>query len=70
MATYREIQDWVRQQYGFMPKTCWIAHCKELYGLPVRRAANREGEERKVPCPPEKRPAIRAAFEHFRMLGA
>ena len=27
---YRQIQDWVKAEYGFTPKTCWIAHCKEL----------------------------------------
>ena len=34
-ATYQEIRKWVLQNYGFEPKTCWIAHCKELNGLPL-----------------------------------
>jgi hypothetical protein len=68
MATYRQIQDWVRASHGFMPKPCWIAHCKELEGLPVKVSHRRHSAGfRQVPCPPEKRNAIRAAFEHFGM---
>lgn len=67
-ATYKEIQKWVKQQFGFTPQTCWIAHCKEIYGLPLRGASNRQGEERVKPCPLEKQPAIRKAFQHFGML--
>ena len=67
MATYGQVQAWVKLQYGFTPKDCWIAHCKELNGLPVRRSHRRTGE-RKVKCPPEKRPAIEAAFRSFGML--
>lgn len=67
-ATYREIQDWVKSHYGFVPKTCWIARCRELNGLPTRRAHNRQGAKRIVPCPPDKRPAIEAAFRAFGMI--
>jgi len=67
-ATYLEIQLWVQQQFGFTPETCWIAHCKELYGLPIETAPNRRGAGRVKPCPPEKRVAIKKAFEHFGML--
>ncbi|MGA9058857.1 MAG: hypothetical protein WB763_20375 [Terriglobia bacterium] len=67
-ATYQEIQKWVQLEFGFKPKTCWIAHCKEIYGLPLGAAPNRQGEERVEPCPPEKRPAIKKAFQHFGML--
>ena len=65
MATYKQIQQWVREQYGWTPKTCWIAHCKELAGLPVKRAPNRQEDSRAVPCPADKQPAIFAAFRHF-----
>jgi hypothetical protein len=67
-ATYQEIQKWVQQEFGFKPKTCWIAHCKEIYGLPLSAAPNRLGEERVELCPPDKRPAIKKAFQHFGML--
>lgn len=68
MATYSQIQDYVRKQYGYIPQSCWIAHVKELVGLPVRRAHNRQGTVRVKPCPLEKRDHIRKAFEHFGML--
>lgn len=68
MATYKQIQEYVRRQHGFTPETCWIAHVKELNGLPVRRASNRRGKQRVKPCPLDKQAPIRAAFEHFGML--
>ncbi len=68
LATYSEIQDWVKQNDGWKPKTCWIAHCKELKGLPVKKAANRKGNKLLVPCPENKRIAIEAAFRHFGMI--
>ena len=68
MARYREIQDWVRREYGWKPETCWIAHCKELCGLPVRPAPNRAATGREKPCPENKQPAIFAAFQHFKMI--
>lgn len=70
MATYKQIQTWVKQQYGFVPKTCWIADVKDQAGLPMRPAANRQSAERVYPCPPEKVEPIRAALEHFGMVGA
>ena len=68
MATYKEIQQRVRSQAGFQPKTCWIAHVKSDFGLPVRDAWNRASSERQVPCPADKRPAIIAALRHFDMI--
>ena|ERR1039458_7053192 len=68
-ATYPEIQKWVREQYRFTPKTCWLAHCKELLGLPVRVAWNRRSTQRLVPCPPEKQAAIKKAFQCLSGVG-
>ena len=68
MATYDQIRDSVRRHSGFDPKTCWIAHVKQLNGLPVRRAWNRRTSSREVPCPPEKRPAIEAALRRLGMV--
>jgi hypothetical protein len=65
MATYKQIQDWIKQQYGFVPKTCWIAHVKHMSGLPMRKAPNRQGAEQVEPCSPEKVESIRAALRHF-----
>ncbi len=54
MATYKEIQSEVKAQYGFVPKSCRIADVKERMGLQPRKAANRLGAERMVPCPPNR----------------
>ncbi len=64
---YKQIYHWIRLNYGWVPKPCWITHCKELAGIQVGRAWNRQGDERKHPCPPEKREFIFAAFKHFGM---
>lgn len=69
MASYREIQAYIMQQYGFVAQTCWIAHMKEVCGLPVHSAPNRADQRQRVkPCPDEKQDAIREAFLHFHML--
>ena len=67
MATYEQIQDEVKRTTGRQPKTCWIAHAKELCGIPVKKSHRRRGE-RKYPCPDEMLPPIRDAFKHFRMM--
>jgi len=68
MGTYKQIQDWVKQKYGFVPKTCWIAHVKHISGISIRQAYNRQGEERVYPCPSEKIEPIRSAMKHFGMI--
>jgi|LSQX01.2.fsa_nt_gb hypothetical protein len=71
MATYKEIQAYVKDNYGFTVKTCWIAHMKEICGLPVKMANNRTSPDQRVhPCPYNKQEAILAAFENFDMLEA
>jgi len=66
MATYKQIQAYVKGKYGFIPKTCWIAHVKEICGLPLRKAWNRVGK-RDNPCPPDKIELIIDAFRYFNM---
>jgi hypothetical protein len=68
MATYKQIQEWVKQQYGFIPKTCWIADAKNQAGIPMRKAPNRQGLDRVEPCPPNKIAPIREALRHFGMI--
>jgi hypothetical protein len=68
MATYQQIQLWVKQKYGFTPATCWIAHVKQMSGLQMRKAPNRIGTERVKPCPPEKVESIKAALRNFGMI--
>ena len=66
-ATYEEIQAFVKSKYGFVPKTCWIAHVKEICGLPLGQAWNRS-DKRTNPCPKEKIDIIKEAFKHFNMI--
>ena len=55
MATYEQIQECVRLTYGFVPKTCWIAHVKADLGLTGRLAPNRaDSQRRKYPCLPDR----------------
>lgn len=69
MATYREIQADVRGRHGRTVKTCWIAHVKELNGLPLRQAHNRLSKSRRAhPCPPEYRWLIEDSMRRFGML--
>ena len=59
MATYKEIQARVLRKYGFVPKTCWIAHVKAHLGLTRGPAPNRRDvNSRENPCPPDKWNAI------------
>lgn len=67
MATYREIQAWVKKEHGLSIKTCWIAHCLELKGLEPKKAPNRKCP-RKHPCPENKREPIFSAFREFGMI--
>ena len=67
MATYKEIQIYVKNKHGFTPKTCWIANVKELCGLPMKDAWNRSGQ-RTNPCPSDKIKCIKNAFKHFKMI--
>jgi len=68
MASYKDIQAYVRKHYNFQPKTCWIAQVKEMSGLQVRRAWNRRSDQREEPCPPDKVDPIVQALRHFRMI--
>lgn len=69
MATYKEIQDWVKKNYGFTVKSCWIAHVKEMYGLNPKKAANRMDPTKRIyPCPSDKIEPIKQAFRYFGMI--
>jgi hypothetical protein len=68
VATYNQIQTWVKQKYGFVPKTCWIADIKNQSGLSMRQAPNRKGAGRVYPCPQEKKAVILDALRYFGMI--
>lgn len=62
MATYIQIQEYVKSNYWYDPKTCWIAHAKELSGIPVQRSHNRIGA-RQYPVPKNKLHSIQKLFD-------
>lgn len=68
MATYREIQEWLRENRQISVKTCHIAHVKSMHNLITRSAPNRQDEDRVYPCPENRVADIEAAFRHFEMI--
>lgn len=69
MATYKQLQQHIRDHGGFVPKTCWIAHVMSDHNLTTRTAPNRaDAKSRMYPGPPEKRAAILSALRHFSMI--
>jgi hypothetical protein len=69
MATDAEIQKFVQSHHGFIPKTGWIVHVKEVHGIATLRGAKRARRDRDIePCPPEKREAIEEALRHFGVI--
>lgn len=67
-TTYRDLRAYAYARHGFSPRTGWIAHVKELSGLPLRRTHNRYGTGRVDPCPSERRVAIKEALRHLRVI--
>lgn len=69
MATYKEIQDYIRSKHNIVVQTCWIADMKEHHGFNKRTVPNRINLETKVkPCPEDKKSLITDAFKHFEMI--
>jgi hypothetical protein len=65
--TYSDIQKYVKNKYGKVVKTCWIAHAKEICGLNPKRSHRRMGN-RVYLCPDDKLEWIKDAFRHFNMI--
>ena len=55
-ATYKQIQNYVLEKFGFKVSTLYIAQVKRKYGLDIREHYNiSNNESRKIPqCPFEK----------------
>lgn len=69
MASYDEIKDYCYENYGFIPKSCWIADMKQKCGIPVRISPQRKTPDSPAyPCPQNRQKAIIEAFQHFKML--
>lgn len=68
MSTFKQIQNWARQNFGYVSETSWITDIKFQSGLAMREALNRKGAERFKPCPPEKVEPILVAMGYFGMI--
>ena len=69
MATYKEIQTYIKEKHGYSVKTCWIADAKKKCGLEPKIAPNRLDPNSRVhPCPDNKLDDIKNAFRHFGMI--
>ena len=67
MTSYKEIKEFVEKNHGRKIKSGSIAHAKEVYGIPVKKAGNRKNE-RRWPCPEKNLHLIKEAFQHFDMI--
>ena len=69
-ATYKQIQNYVLEKFGFKVSTLYIAQVKKKHGLEVREHYNiSNNESRKIPqCPIEKEEAIFDALKYFKMI--
>ena len=68
--TYKRIQEYMQEKYGFKVHTAYIAEVKRMVGLDMHKAPNAV-EQRKHeyhPCPPEKVEAIKDALRHFGLI--
>ena len=69
-ATYEEIQDWVREKYGFHVTHLNIAKTKRKCGIIERQNYNlpKSEDSRSPETPKEKEEAIIEAFKAYHML--
>ena len=69
-ATYKEIQEWVQEKYGFHVTNLNIAQVKQKHGIIERENYNKpKSSYSKQPgCPEEKVKAIEDAMQHFQMI--
>ena len=69
-ATYKEIQDWVQENYGFHVTNLNIAQVKQKHGIIERENYNKpKSPDSKQPgCPEEKVKAIEDAMRYFQMI--
>ncbi len=70
MATYKQIQEYVRTHHGVSVDTCHIAHVKQMHGIKMKPAPNRISPDSRVKeCPDKFVLYIEQAMKHFGMIG-
>lgn len=69
MAKYVQIQEFIKEKYGWNVQSCHIAHVKDIHGIVGNPAPNRISlDARAKKCPKTKIPWIEDALRHFGML--
>ncbi|CZY69799.1 hypothetical protein VXI92_001887 [Enterobacter hormaechei] len=69
MATYKQIQEYVKAHNGVSVKTCHIAHVKHLHGFQMKQAPNRISPDSRVyECPDKFVTYIEQAMKHLGMI--
>ena len=69
-ATYKEIEEWVQEHYGFHVTNLNIAQVKQEMGIEMGENYNLSKSEDYEPklVTPEKKEAIIDALKHFNMI--
>ena len=69
-ATFEQIQEWVREKYGFHVTHLNIVQVKRKHGIIERENYNKakSHDSRQPGCPEEKVKAIEDALRHFQMI--
>ena len=69
-ATYKEIEEWVQEHYGFHVTNLNIAQVKQKHGIIERENNNKPKSEKggQPECPKEKEIAIEEALKYFQMI--
>ena len=69
-ATYKGIEEWVQEHYGFHVTNLNIAQVKQKHGIIERENNNKSKSEKggQPECPKEKEIAIEEALKYFQMI--
>ena len=69
-ATYKQIQNYVLEKFGFKVSNLYIAQVKEKCGIKERENHNKSKniDSKQAICPIEKEESIKDAFRHFQMI--
>lgn len=69
-TTYKKIQEWIEENYGFKVHTAYIAEVKRELGLPMYDAPNAVEELKRTRSHPteEMTVAIKAALKYFKII--
>lgn len=60
--TCKKMREHVNDRHGFTPESCCVGPVMEDSGIPRRQALKHSPQARRVPCPPVKLNAARAAI--------